>query len=73
MSGTFRFNEFYKYLAADWGLGVRLDLTFILLRVDFGMQLVVPSDLGRNGRFNSPRNWLKGGNNAIHFGVGYPF
>lgn len=71
--GTFHFRDFYKSLAADWGLGVRLDLTFILLRVDFGMQLVVPSDLGRNGRFNSPRNWLKGGNNAIHFGVGYPF
>mgnify|MGYP002622049892 CR=1 FL=1 len=71
--GTFRFNDFYKSLAADWGLGVRVDLTFILLRIDFGMKLFIPSDSEESGRFNSPRNWLKGGNNAIHFGVGYPF
>lgn len=71
--GTFNPEDFYKSLAADWGVGIRVDLTFILLRVDFGMKLFIPSNTEDMGRFNGPRNWLKGGNNAIHFGVGYPF
>lgn len=69
--GTFRLNDFYKTLAADWGLGLRLNLQVILIRVDFGMQVYNPS-LPEGSRLVNPRNWLKDCN-ALHFGVGYPF
>ena len=59
-------------IAADWGPGLRVNLEFILLRVDFGMQLLEPSR-GDGNHLLSPREWLKGSNNAFHFGIGYPF
>ncbi|MBP5567058.1 MAG: BamA/TamA family outer membrane protein [Bacteroidales bacterium] len=59
-------------LAADWGAGIRLNLTFILLRIDFGMKLRDPS-LPDGARLIGASHWLKNGNNAIHFGIGYPF
>ena len=58
-------------LASDWGLGIRVDLDFILIRLDMGMQVYDPSsDPGQ--RWVSPNQWLKS-RNAVHFGVGYPF
>ena len=70
--GAFRLNDFYNSLAADWGTGLRVNLDFILLRVDFGMKMVDPSK-DEGSRIISPKNWLKGANNAFHFGIGYPF
>ena len=65
----FKFDSFYRHIAADWGVGLRLDLDFVLLRLDMGMKIYDPA-------FNSwygPRNWLKKGNYGVQFGVGYPF
>ena len=62
---------FKEGLATDWGLGIRIDLNFILIRLDFGMQLYDPSE-DHGARWIKPEKWLKG-RNAIHFGVGYPF
>lgn len=61
---------FWRSLAADWGAGIRLDLNFILLRVDMGMRLHDPV---RESPWLSPKHWLRKGNYALHFGVGYPF
>ena len=59
-------------LAADWGLGVRVNLDFILLRLDAGFRLRDPArDAG--DMWVKPRAWFKEGAMAIHFGVGYPF
>ncbi len=59
-------------LAADWGLGVRLNMDFILLRVDMGFKLHDPS--GEAGsRWAGPSKWLRDDGFAVHFGVGYPF
>ena len=69
--GNFRFSDFYKSIASDWGLGIRLNLQFILIRVDFGMQVYDPT-LAEGSRFVNPARWLHGAN-AWHFGVGYPF
>ena len=67
-----KFTDFYKSIALDTGFGVRLDLGFILIRLDAGMILHDPSrDAGM--RWVSPLQWLQSGNSAIHFGVGYPF
>ena len=71
-AGRFHFKDFYKSLAADWGVGLRLNLQFILIRVDFGMKLYDPSRTEAY-RLIGADSWLKPGNNAIHFGIGYPF
>ena len=67
--GLFKFNNFYKHIAADWGVGVRLDLKFVLLRLDMGMKLYDPSENDWKG----PKSFLRKGNYALQFGVGYPF
>ena len=59
-------------LAADWGLGVRLNFDLILIRVDAGVKLHDPAN-AEGSRWIAPSQWLSGGNTAIHFGVGYPF
>ena len=64
--------DFISSLAADWGTGLRLNLDFILLRIDFGMKLYDPSRTARE-RFLNPGKWLSRGGNAFHFGIGYPF
>ena len=69
---TFRFNDFYKSLAADWGLGLRVNLDFLLLRFDLGMKLHDPS-LPEGQRWRSPDKWFRNNGCAFHFGVGYPF
>ena len=70
--GEFSLSDFYKTVGADWGVGLRLNLQFILIRLDFGMQLYDPSRSAGH-RLIGAADWLKGGNNAFHFGIGYPF
>ena len=67
--GLFKFNTFYKHIAADWGVGLRLDLNFVLLRFDLGNKLYDPS----NNDWKGPRSFLRRGNYAFQFSVGYPF
>ena len=69
-SSRFNIKDLDKSLAADWGLGVRLNLDFLLIRVDLGMKVHDPS---RNQKWINPGQWLRKNNYAIHFGVGYPF
>ena len=66
----FRWNSLGESIAANWGLGVRLNLGFLLLRVDMGMKVHDPS---REQKWVSPGKWLRRDNYALHFGVGYPF
>ena len=67
--GVFKFNSFYKNIALDWGLGLRLDITYVILRLDLGFKLHNPSDIG----WISANKWFSGKNNQITFGIGYPF
>ena len=62
--------NFGKSIAMNWGAGVRLDLNFLLLRVDLGMKIHDPA---RAQSWVGPGEWLKRDGFAIHFGVGYPF
>ena len=57
-------------LAIDWGYGLRVDLNFIILRLDMGIRLHDPARTG--SKWVAPKEWFKN-NYAIHFGVGYPF
>lgn len=67
----FRWNTFGESIAANWGVGLRLNFGFLLLRVDMGMKLHDPARL--NGKWVPPSQWLRRENYALHFGVGYPF
>ena len=58
-------------LAANWGLGIRVDLNFLILRLDMGMKVYDPSL--DTARWRSPSQWLKKDGYTLHFGVGYPF
>jgi len=58
--------------ALDWGVGLRLDLKMILIRVDMGMKVHDPAEAA-GSRWIAPKNWLGSDNRSIHFGIGYPF
>ncbi len=61
---------FLPSIAADWGIGLRLDLDFLILRVDWGLRVHDPA---RDQKWVSPADWFRSDGYAIHFGVGYPF
>ena len=56
-------------IAMDWGLGLRVNLSFLVLRLDAAKKLHDPAVQ----RWLGPDDWQKKGSGAIHFGVGYPF
>ena len=66
----FRWSTFGKSLAANCGVGPRLDFDFLLLRVDLGLKIHDPA---RMESWVTPKLWFKRDGYAIHFGVGYPF
>ena len=66
----FRWNTFSESIAANWGVGLRLNFGFMLLRVDMGMKVHDPV---RENKWVGPDQWLKKDGYALHFGVGYPF
>lgn len=67
----FRLKDLPQAIGLDWGLGLRVNLDFLLIRLDGGIRLHDPNR--RNASRWVPVNeWFKG-NYAIHFGVGYPF
>lgn len=59
-----------KGIAANWGVGLRLDFGFMLLRLDCGFKIHDPA---RNQHWVHPRDWFRRNGYALHFGVGYPF
>ena len=67
----FKASDFTRQIAANTGLGLRVDLNFLLLRVDMGVKVHDPSRVGNE--WVIPADWLSRDGFAIHFGVGYPF
>ena len=68
--GAFRFNSFYKQIAVAYGVGLRLNLSFFILRVDFGVKLHDPA-LTEEQRWRINPTWKQ--DMALHFAIGYPF
>jgi len=62
----------FESIAADWGLGIRLNMDFILVRVDAGFKVREPSR-APGSRWIGPPGWFSKDGYAIHFGIGYPF
>ena len=70
--GQFRFDKFWKQIALAYGLGVRLNFNYFILRLDMGMKAVHPSytDSHRHFPIVHPRF---GRDSSWHFAVGLPF
>ncbi len=69
--GAFKINKFYKELALAYGLGLRLDFDFFILRLDLGMKAYNPAVTDRSKWVISYQNFKRDA--ALHFAVGYPF
>ena len=69
--GTFRFNRFYKQLAVAYGLGLRFDLDYLIIRFDGGMKAINPMQTGRDKYPFTKPNFKR--DFSFHFAVGYPF
>lgn len=67
----FRWNSFFKELAVAYGLGVRLNFDYFILRLDAGFKAINPAATGRlHYPFTQP-NLRR--DMAVHFAVGLPF
>lgn len=68
--GVFLFNRFYEQIAGAYGLGLRLDFNYFLLRFDLGMKAYNPASGEYHWPIIRPR-WHR--DSAFHFSIGYPF
>ncbi len=68
--GMFKFNSFYKEIAAAYGIGIRLDFTYFLLRFDLGMKAHNPATGAERWPIIHP-HWRR--DSSFHFSIGYPF
>ncbi len=62
--------ESLKHIALGTGFGLRYDLEFLVLRLDFGIGLHAPYETSKSGFYNLER--FRDGF-AFHFAIGYPF
>ncbi len=68
--GQLTLKDFAKSIALGTGVGLRYDLTFLVIRLDLGVALHAPYDTGKKGYYNIPK--FKDGL-GLHFAIGYPF
>lgn len=68
-AAVFHVKDFYKQLGFNTGLGIRFDIKFAVLRLDWGVQLHNPNRPSGD-RWIRKFSWR---NTALNFGVGYPF
>lgn len=66
----FRFGDFFKQMAVGTGVGLRYDLDFLILRLDWGVGLHVPFETTKSGFYNIDRFSRY---QTLHFAIGYPF
>lgn len=71
--GVFKFNTFLSELAVGGGIGLRFDLSFLILRADFAMKMVDPAQAAEE-------RWVAGDvinkfkeNTELNIAIGYPF
>lgn len=70
--GQFRFSEFYKQIALGYGIGLRLNFDYFILRFDMGMKGINPAYENKREHWpllhpNFKRDF------TFHFAVGMPF
>ena len=70
--GQFKFDTFWRQIAVSYGLGIRLNFDYFILRLDGGMKAVHPAYTDSRHHFpiihpNFGRDF------TLHFAVGLPF
>lgn len=70
--GQFRWNKFYKQIAVAYGLGLRLNFGYFILRFDMGMKAINPAYSNNDEHYaifhpDFSRDF------TFHFAVGMPF
>ncbi len=75
--GRFNVSTFYKELAVGTGFGLRVDITYFVLRFDLGTPLRKPYVRSNNGWVHrdidfSSRSWRRQ-NLVLNIAIGYPF
>ena len=70
--GQFKFSEFYKQIAAAYGLGLRLNFDYFILRFDMGMKAINPAYETQEEHWAIVHPKLSR-DFAFHFAVGLPF
>ena len=69
--GEFRIDRFWKQIALAYGIGLRFNMDFFILRFDLGMKAINPAYEGRDHfPIYHPR---LSRDLAFHFAVGMPF
>lgn len=68
--GMLKMKNFFNELAVGTGLGLRFDMSMLVVRADLGIGIHAPYDTGKRGYFNIP-SFKKGF--AFHLAIGYPF
>ena len=68
--GDFETKNFLNEIALGTGVGIRYNLDFFVVRLDWGWGIHAPYDTGKSGYFNIPS--FRDGQ-SIHFAIGYPF
>ena len=70
--GQFRLDEFWRQIAVAYGLGVRFNFGYFILRLDGGMKAINPAH--ESGRYHYPIVHPKFDRDfQLHFAVGLPF
>jgi outer membrane protein assembly factor BamA len=70
--GQFKWGKFYKQLAAAYGLGIRLNFDYFVVRFDMGMKAVDPAYDENTEHYPIAHPRLSR-DFAFHFAVGMPF
>ena len=68
--GQLKMKNFFKELALGTGLGLRFDMSMLVVRADLGIGIHAPYDTGKRGYYNIAK--FKDGL-AFHLAIGYPF
>lgn len=77
VGAQFRFDDFLSEMAIGTGMGLRLDFSFLLLRVDLALKMLDPAQpkgerfIGDNISFKNPLGTEDQA--IINIGIGYPF
>lgn len=70
--GQFKFDSFYKQIAMAYGLGIRLNFSYFILRFDMGMKAINPAYETKEEHYSIVHPNLKR-DFSFHFAVGLPF
>ena len=68
--GYFKFKNFLKEMALGTGVGLRYDIGYFMIRLDWGVGLHVPYETGKTGFYNISK--FKDAQ-AFHLAIGLPF